>query len=118
MPIKQKLFVVFIAISICAMIFELIRRGKLREEYSWLWILTGCVIIALTIWHELLEWITKFIGVISPVSALFFLSIIFLMMVCIQFSERISKLTKQVKNLTQELTILSAEIEQRENNRE
>lgn len=106
MPVRQKLMAVLIAVSIFIVILELVRRRKLREEYSWLWLLTGACLIILTIWYDLLVVITRVIGAALPTSTLFFFGLIFLMLVCLQFSIRISKLTNQVKDLAQELTIL------------
>lgn len=111
MPITQKIVAIFIAISIFVVILELVRRRKLMEEYSWLWLLTGVGLIILTLWYGLLIRITHLIGAVTPTSGLFFFAIIFLMFVCLQFSVKISKLTNQVKNLTQELTIIKPEIE-------
>jgi hypothetical protein len=106
MPLRQQVVAVTIAVSIFIIILELVRKRKLREEYSWLWLLTGAVLIILTLRYELLVMVTHFIGAVLPTSTLFFLAIIFLMLVCIQFSIKISKLTDQVKDLTQEVTIL------------
>lgn len=111
MPMKQKMVAVFIAISIFFVILDLVKRRRLREEYSWLWLLTGAVLIVLTLWYDLLIKITNAIGAVLPTSTLFFCALVFLMLVCLQFSVRISKLTDQVKNLVQELTILKSEIE-------
>lgn len=113
MTIRQKIMAILIAVSIFIVILELVRRRKLREEYSWLWLATGAIIIMLTMWFELLLKVTHFIGAVLPVSTLFFFAIIFLILVCLQFSVRISSLTDQVKNLTQELTIMKAEIDRR-----
>jgi hypothetical protein len=108
MPIKQKIVAIMIAVSIFIVILELVRKRKLREEYSWLWLLTGTILIVLTIWYDLLVQITRFIGAVLPTSTIFLFAIIFLMLVCIQFSVKISALTNQLKDLTQELALLKA----------
>ena len=87
------------------------------EEYSWLWLLTGIGLVILTLWYGLLVKVTHLIGAAVPTSALFLFALVFLMFVCLQFSVKISKLTNQVKNLTQELTILRPEIEEKRQTR-
>ena len=114
MPIKTKIISLLIAASIFIVILELVRRRKLKEEYSWLWLLTGAIIIVLTLWYELLQKITDFIGAVLPTSTLFFFAIIFLILLCLQFSVRISKMSDQIKNLAQELSILKTETKQKE----
>ena len=113
MPIRQKVVAFLIAISIFFVILELVRRRKLREEYSWLWLLTGALLVTLTIWYDLLVRITDLIGAVAPTSTLFFFALIFLILVCVQFSMRISALTNQVKDLAQEVTILKAKVDVR-----
>lgn len=111
MPIKQKIFAILLSISIFFVIIELVRKKRLKEEYSWLWLFTGIVIIILSIWYKLLIDITELIGIILPTSTLFLFGLIFLMMISLHYSIKISHLTDQVKELTQQLAILREEVE-------
>ena len=105
---RQKLVTIVIALAIFFAIVELVRRRKLREEYSWLWLLTGAALVVVTVWYELLVLFARLLGAVLPTSALFLLAIIFLILVAVQFSVRISKLTNQMKDLTQEIALLKA----------
>jgi len=116
MPIRQKIFVILISIALMIFIVELVRRRKLREEYSWLWLLTGIIILILASWHDLLIYVTNFIGAALPTSTLFFLGLVFLFLIAVQFSTKISRLTDQVKNLTQENALLKERVEKMEGN--
>ncbi|MCX5884707.1 MAG: DUF2304 domain-containing protein [Proteobacteria bacterium] len=118
MPLRQKIFVILISIALMIFIVELVRRRKLREEYSWLWLLTGVIILILASWHDLLIYVTQFIGAALPTSTLFFLGLVFLFLIAVQFSTKISKLTDQVKNLAQENALLKSRIEKMEGNKE
>jgi len=97
-----------ISISIFIIIIELVRERKLREEYSWLWLFTGVALVILTIRYDLLVNLTHLLGAVLPTSTLFFCGLIFLMLICIQFSIKISTLTNQVKDLVQEVTLLKS----------
>jgi len=110
MPLRQKIFAFVLAIIILVTIFELVRKRKLREEYSWLWIITGLSIL-LVVWrYDLLVRFTHFIGAFWPTSTLFLIGLIFLMLINLHYSVKISGLTNQVKNLSQEITLLKAEV--------
>jgi hypothetical protein len=109
MPLRQKIVAIMIAVSIFIIIIELVRKRKLREEYSWLWLLTGVALVILTVRYDLLVKLTHLLGAALPTSTLFFCGLIFLMLVCIQFSIKISKLANQVKDLVQEITLLKSE---------
>jgi len=108
MPLRQKMVAIMIAISIFIIIIELVRKRKLREEYSWLWLFTGVALVILTVRYDLLVNLTHLLGAVLPTSTLFFCGLIFLMLVCIQFSIKISTLTNQVKDLVQEVTLLKS----------
>jgi hypothetical protein len=86
----------------------MVRRRRLREEYSWLWIITGVAIFVLSAWFGLLEWLTHLIGAVIPVSTLFVFGILFLVVTNIYFSVKVSTLTTQVKNQAQRLAILDS----------
>jgi Uncharacterized conserved protein (DUF2304) len=107
MPLRQKIVAVAISIALLILIVELIRRRKLKEEYSVLWFLTGFAIVVLASWYELLVVVTHFIGAVIPTSTLFFFAFIFLILVSLQFSVRISMLDDRVKFLAQQLALMS-----------
>lgn len=103
---RQQIFALVASVGLLIFIVEMVRRRRLREEYSWLWIFIGVVILVLSVWFGLLEWLTHLIGAVVPVSTLFVFGILFLVITNIYFSIRVSALTTQVKNLAQHLAIL------------
>jgi len=109
----QRLFAILMAIVVVLLIVELVRRRRLREEYSWLWLFTGGVMIVLVVWYRLLLWFRWVIGAGTAVTTLFLFSTMFLLIIAVHYSVIISKLTTQVKNLTQELALLRSEFEMR-----
>ena len=113
MFLHQKIFAVFASFLIMAVVVELVRRRKLREEYSWLWLLTGAVIVALLIWYDLLVSLTHFIGALAPTTPLFIFGLLFLMLISLHYSIQISKLSFQVKEMAQQLTLLRGRVEDR-----
>lgn len=110
MPLQQKIFAISISIILFIVIIDLVRRKKLREEFSWLWLLTGAVIILLTIWYDILLFLTDLIGAVLPTSTLFLFSVLFLMIISIYYSTKISILHEQVKDVAQQMAILQAEL--------
>lgn len=108
MPLRQQVVALIISVALLVLVVELVRRRKLREEYSVLWILTAFTIFLFAVWYELLVKLTELIGAVLPTSTLFFSALIFLVLVCLQFSVRISKLDEQVKELAQTLALREA----------
>jgi hypothetical protein len=110
MPINQKIF----ALLICSVVFivtiNLVRKRKLREEYSVLWLVTSLLMFVLVLRYEWLVALTGFIGAGLPTTTLFIGALIFLMLIAVQFSIKISQLTGQMKNLAQENALLQTEL--------
>jgi hypothetical protein len=109
MPYQQKIFALLASFLLFIAIIYLVKKGKLREEYSWLWLLTGFVISTLVLWYDLLLLVTKLIGAVLPTTTLFIFGIIFLISITLHFTVKISALTNQVKNLSQKLSLLEAQ---------
>jgi hypothetical protein len=109
MPFRQQIFAILISISIFIIIIELVRKRKLREEYSWLWLLTGLFLFILALWYDLLVAITLLIGASIPTSTLFFFGLVFLILINLYYSIKMSTLANQMKNLAQEVGILKVE---------
>ncbi|NJD22547.1 MAG: DUF2304 domain-containing protein, partial [Melioribacter sp.] len=78
-------------------IIELVRRRKLNEEYSFLWLIIGVLLLLITFFPQLIYFISGFIGTELPINTLFFTGIIFLMLLGLFFSLKISILSNRVK---------------------
>ncbi len=91
-------------------IIELVRRRKLNEEYSFLWLIIGVLLLMITFFPQLIYFISGFIGTELPINTLFFTGIIFLMLLGLFFSLKISILSNRVKKLSQKIAILEFEL--------
>ena len=111
MPIRQQIFALITSLLVFVFTIDMVRKRRLREEYSVLWLATSLTMLVLVIKYDWLVAVTEFIGAALPTTTLFIGSIIFLMLIAVQFSIKISKLTDQVKNLAQDNTLLHAELE-------
>jgi hypothetical protein len=105
---RQRILAAVMGIVFLLTIIELVRRRKLKEEYSWLWLAAGIVILVIGLNYGLLVWITDTIGAGWTSSTLFFFGIFFVLALSLQFSVKISALETRVKNLAQQLAILEA----------
>jgi hypothetical protein len=112
------------SLVLLAFIVELVRRRRLKEEYSVLWVATAVLLLLLAAWSGLLRDLTHLIGAISQASTIYFFSLIFVVFLLLHFSVRVSSLERRVVVLLQELALLgersaqSAEEERRETERE
>ncbi|HEY8939624.1 MAG TPA: DUF2304 domain-containing protein [Cellvibrio sp.] len=107
---RIQVFSIIGSTSLIIFILKLIKRKKLKEEYSLLWL--GCAItfFLVSLFKPLLELFAQTLGIIYAPAALLLMLIIGAFFILIQFSVVISKLSESNKNLTQEIGILKAEI--------
>lgn len=107
--ISTNLRIVAIAGSLALLIFvvELVRRRRLKEEYSVLWVATALTLLLLASWGGLLRDLAQLIGADSQASTLYFFSIIFIAFLLLHFSVRVSNLERRVVVLLQEVALLA-----------
>jgi hypothetical protein len=74
-------------------------------------LITAIGYFILLIFPNLFIWFSDLIGASRPVSALSFLGIFFLALICIQFSVRLSNITDRNKQLAQQIAILDSELQ-------
>lgn len=96
------------SVALLGFVIELVRRRRLKEEYTVLWVATALVFLLLAAWTNLLRELTHAIGAISEASTLYFFGILFVILVLLHFSLRVSALERKVLALLQEVAILSA----------
>jgi len=111
LPERQKLVAILLAVGLLLAVLEMVRRRKLREEYSVLWVVTACALLVLALEQDLILLASRWIGAATATSTLFFGGLVFLMLVALQFSVRVSKLTHRNKALGQKLALLEEELE-------
>src|SRR5262245_42079380 len=116
LTLHQAIFALLIALVSFGLILELVRR-RLREEYSWLWLLTAAIMVLLVVWFPLLRFFTVLIGAVTPINTLLLFAVLFLFAIAVHYSVIISRLTTQVKNLAQEVALVSARAETRREDR-
>ena len=106
MTLHQKIFALCLGIGMFVVIVEMVRRRRLAEEYSFLWLIIGVGIVILVLWQGFLQWLTNLIGAVSPTTTIFIFSIVILVLINLHFSVKITKLSRQVKDLTQQIALL------------
>ena len=102
------------SVGLFLIVLELVRRRRLKEEYSLLWLLTAVVLLALSLWRSSLDLIAKLMGIFYPPTALFVVGFGFVLLLLLYFSTIISKLSGENNSLTQRLSILDWRVRQLE----
>jgi hypothetical protein len=107
---RTVIFGMLSAVAMLVFIVELVRRRKLREEYSLLWLGTALVLLLLASSRPLLHSIAFAVGIIYPPSALFLVAIVFMLLMLLHFSTVLTRLTQENKEIAQQMALLREEL--------
>jgi small basic protein len=79
---------IFLSLLLVGVVLALVRRRTLREEYTPIWLGVAGTIALLSLFHPLLEALTRAIGAWTVSSALFFFGQLFLLAICLNYAAR------------------------------
>lgn len=99
-------------VGLLGLIFELVRRRKIKEKYSLLWFCTSLTVLALTLERGWLDRLSRLIGVYYAPNSIFIVLFGFMIVILIHFSVVISQLLSQSQKLGQKVALLEAELDQ------
>lgn len=100
---KTRLFAIAGSLALLLIVIDLVRRRKLKEEYSVLWVAASLVLLLMAAWYQLLGWITTAIGGVALSTTLFFFGLLFVFFMLLHFSVRISSQERRLTALVQEV---------------
>jgi hypothetical protein len=112
-PTSTLIVALLVGLALLGLVLWLVRRRALREEYTPIWLLTAGMIVVAGVWEQPISWLTRAIGAWTHTSTIFFLALVFLATICLNYAVRLSQLTLQMKNLSQEVAILRSDLRRR-----
>lgn len=101
----QILSIVF-SILLLALIFLLIRRKKIREEYAILWIAIFLVFLVLSVFRGLIDKISSLLGIQYQPASLFLILIGCLFLLTFHFSFVISDMKKKINTMAMKIAMM------------
>ncbi len=87
-------------------LFEMLRRQRLREKYAVIWVVVVGATLVLAIFPDLLTLAADALGVKVPANLLFFGAIMLLLFISIQLSYEIGRLEERTRTLAEEVALL------------
>jgi hypothetical protein len=106
-PLRVSVAAAIASLLLLLVVIELIRSRRLRERYALLWLLTGVVLLVLSVWRGGLNTIAGWFGISGyPPAILFAVGILFILLVLLHYSTVISRLSDQNVVLAQRLALL------------
>jgi len=97
------------ALVLLTIVLELVRRRKLTEEHSLIWIAGALALLVLSVWHNLLDVAARIVGVYYPPALLLLALTGFVFLVSLYFSVVISRQRQDIERMVEELALLEAD---------
>jgi hypothetical protein len=110
-PITQ-IVTIAVSVALAGLVLWLVRRRRLGEEYTPIWLIVAFVLVAISIRLDLLYALARAIGAWTASSTIFFVGEVFLVAICLNYAVRLSRTSVQIKNLAQEIALLKARVEE------
>ena len=101
---------VSISAGLLIAVLELVRRRKLREEYSFISLGCAVALFALSLWRDSLHIAARILHIEYPPALLVLLLILFVFLASLHFSVVISRQRQQIERLVEDIAILDAEL--------
>jgi hypothetical protein len=105
---QARILAAVLAVVFMLLILELIRRDRLQERYSVIWLLAGAGMLAGAAFPGLLELVADAMGVRDTNVALFSIVLLLLLGLALNFSVIMSRQSAQITRLAQERAIEKA----------
>lgn len=105
-------FSLIISILFLILIYQLIRKKRLKEQYALLWIGLSVLMIFLSMFPAILEAIARVMNVSYPPALLYLLGFIGILLILLHLTVVVSKLTERNIKLTQLSAIHKQQLEQ------
>lgn len=102
--------VIALAAGVLVWVILVVRARRLRVEYSVLWVIGALAALAAGLFYPAVEAIAPFLGVIYTPSAIFFAATLFLTVVSLHLSIKVSRLENDRLRLTQRLALLEGRL--------
>lgn len=102
---------VIAALAALVLVFELLRRRRLREKYAAIWVVIAVGTLVVAVFPGLLRWVADLVGIQTPSNLLFFGSLIVLFAVSLQLSREVGLLEEQSRRLAEEVGTLGMRLD-------
>ena len=107
MSIRIKCVIIVVLILGLLKILGLIKRNKLELKYALSWLFLELGILIITLIPNLLNVISKVLGIYNEINMLFFLGFVFIILVIFSLTMPLSRNSERVRKMAQEIALNS-----------
>ena len=102
------------ALGLVLVVLDLVRRRRLSEEYSLLWVISTLVVAVLGFSPSILTAVTRALGIRYESSLVFFAGVAFGVVMLLYVSVRMSRLAQDTQAVVRELALVRLALEEQQ----
>lgn len=106
---KTQSLILVSALLLLGFVLNLVRLRRLREEYSWLWLAASTFYLVMAIKPDMIRVLTNALGITNPITAFIFFGLLFVILILINYSVKLTRLANNMKDVAQQIAILDGE---------
>lgn len=105
---------VAVSVIVTVVLFEMMRRQRLREKYALVWFCVAAGLLVITIFPVVLNSTAEALHVQVPANLLFFLGSLLLLAMSLQHSYELGRLEERTRTLAEEVALLRLALDERD----
>ncbi|TXJ04150.1 MAG: DUF2304 domain-containing protein [Aeromicrobium sp.] len=106
MPLISYIFSIAAAVLVLAVVLTLLLKKRLRERHALWWLIIGVLALIAAIFPRVLENTAQMLGILLPISLVFFVGIIVLFIASVQHSAELTDLEEKARTLAEQHALL------------
>ncbi|PUA80906.1 DUF2304 domain-containing protein [Nocardioides currus] len=104
---------VAVSVIVTVVLFEMLRRHRLREKYALIWFSIAIGLLVITIFPVVLTSAAELLHVQVPANLLFFVGSLLLLAMSLQHSFELGRLEERTRTLAEEVALLRLALDER-----
>jgi len=105
MSVTTYVFGIVSAVLVLYVVFEMLRRRRVRERHALWWIFAGFLALVVAVFPGILTGAASALGITAPTNLGFFVSTIILFLVSVQHSAELTVLEEKTRSLAEEAAL-------------
>lgn len=87
-------------------IFTMLKKEQVILKYALIWLFSFFIMLIVTIFPQILYWMSGLLGIVNPVNLVFVLSGLFALLIILSLTSIVSGLNAKQRQLVQQLALL------------
>lgn len=114
MTLQLRIILFILVILALILFFHRIKNQKLALQYSLSWLGLLVILLIVVLFPDLLYHFSNAVGIELPINMIFFLGFIFTLLIIYNLTAAISKMSNEIKDLTQKIALMEKELHDNE----